>query len=80
MFYGMVFGFFWVLSFIMAMNEFVTIVAAITWYYSDKTIPDDDGIAGDSDVSVGMWWSLRYHGGTLAFGGSCGGCPDAPEE
>uniref|UniRef100_A0A7S3I6Z9 Choline transporter-like protein n=1 Tax=Favella ehrenbergii TaxID=182087 RepID=A0A7S3I6Z9_9SPIT len=67
-FYGMVFGFCWVLAFIMAMNEFVTIVAAITWYYSDKEIPDDDGIPGDSDVSIGMWWSFRYHGGTLAFG------------
>eukprot|EP00806_Schmidingerella_arcuata_P000602 Macronucleus_1543.p1 GENE.Macronucleus_1543~~Macronucleus_1543.p1 ORF type:complete len:274 (+),score=130.80 Macronucleus_1543:1-822(+) len=64
----MVFGFCWVLAFIMAMNEFVTIVAAITWYYSDKEIPDDDGIPGDSDVSIGMWWSIRYHGGTLAFG------------
>jgi len=64
----MVFGFCWVLAFIMAMNEFVTIVAAITWYYSDKEIPDDDGIPGDSDVSTGMWWSIRYHGGTLAFG------------
>lgn len=64
----MCFGFLWVLAFIMAMNEFVTIVAAITWYYSDKSIPDDDGIAGDSDVSVGMGWAVRYHGGTLAFG------------
>lgn len=64
----MIFGFAWVIAFIMSMNEFVVIVSAITWYYSDKTIPDDDGIAGDSDVSVGMWWSIRYHAGTLAFG------------
>jgi len=68
MFWFMCFGFLWVIAFIMAMNEFVTIVAAITWYYSDKTIPDADGIAGDSDVSVGMGWAVRYHGGTLAFG------------
>lgn len=67
-FWFMCFGGLWVIAFIMAMNEFVTIVAAITWYYSDKTIPDDDGIAGDSDVSVGMKWAVRYHGGTLAFG------------
>ncbi len=68
MFYFMIFGFFWVLAFIMAVNEFVIIVAGITWYYSDKEIPDDDGIPGDSDVSTGMYWSVRYHAGTLAAG------------
>jgi len=67
-FYFMCFGFFWVLAFIMAMNEFVIIVTSITWYYSDKEKKDDDGIPGDSDVTVGMWWSLRYHAGTLAAG------------
>ena len=64
----MLFMFFWIAAFIMAINEFVIIVAAITWYYSDKDKPDDDGIPGDSDVSVGMWWSIRYHAGTLAAG------------
>lgn len=68
MFYFMIFGFLWVLAFIMAVNEFVIIVAGITWYYSDKEIPDDDGIPGDSDVSTGMYWSVRYHAGTLAAG------------
>ena len=46
----------------------IIIVASITWYYSDKEIHDADGIPGDSDVTTGMWWSLRYHMGTLAFG------------
>ena len=64
----MIFGFLWVLAFVMAVNEFVIICATITWYYSDKLIEDSDGIPGDSDVSVGMKWSLRYHAGTLAFG------------
>ena len=64
----MLFMFFWIAAFIMAVNEFVIIVTAITWYYSDKEKPDDDGIPGDSDVSVGMWWSIRYHTGTLAAG------------
>ena len=64
----MCFGFLWVIAFVMAMNEFVVIVSAITWYYSDKEKPDDDGIPGDSDISVGMWWSIRYHAGTLAAG------------
>ena len=68
MYWGMIFGFFWVTCFLMAVNEFVTIVAAITWYYSDKEKPDDDGIPGDSDVSIGMYWAYRYHAGTIAFG------------
>lgn len=64
----MVFGFLWLVCFLIACNEFVVIVSAITWYYSDKTIPDDDGIPGDSDVRYGFWWSIRYHMGSLAFG------------
>lgn len=64
----MVFGFIWIIFFLISCNEFVVIVSAITWYYSDKTIPDDDGIPGDSDVRYGFWWSVRYHMGSLAFG------------
>ena len=67
-FYFMIFMYLWVMAFCMAMNEFVIIVAGITWYYSDKEIPDADGIPGDSDVTTGMWWALRYHMGTLAAG------------
>lgn len=67
-FWYMLVMYFWVMAFVMAMNEFVIIIASITWYYSDKTVHDDDGIPGDSDVTTGMWWSLRYHAGTLAFG------------
>ena len=68
MFWYMMFMYLWVMAFCMAMNEFVIIVAGITWYYSDKEKEDLDGIPGDSDVSVGMWWSIRYHLGTLAAG------------
>ena len=62
------FGIIWLITFIIACNEFVVIVSAITWYYSDKTVPDDDGIPGDSDVSTGFKWTFRYHMGSLAFG------------
>lgn len=64
----MIFGFLWIIAFLISCNEFVVIVSAITWYYSDKTVPDDDGIPGDSDVRIGFWWSFRYHMGSLAFG------------
>lgn len=58
------------MAFIVCANEFVTIVATCTWYFSRKDIPDSDGIPGDSEVYKGYLWSIRYHFGSLAFG-SC---------
>ena len=60
MVYAMVFGFMWICSFITSFNEYVTIVAAISWYFSDKTIPDSDGIPGDSEVMLGFKWGICY--------------------
>jgi hypothetical protein len=64
----MYFGILWIISFLMAANEFATITSTATWYFSRKDIPDDDGIPGDSEVGKGLWWTFRYHTGTLAFG------------
>lgn len=58
MLYSMVFFLVWMTFFIISFNDYVTIVAAITWYFSDKTIKDDDGIPGDSEVSLGFKWGL----------------------
>jgi hypothetical protein len=63
-----VFGMLWLMFFIMALNEFIIIVSAATWYYSDKTQKDSDGIAGDSDVCYGYTLGLKYHMGSLASG------------
>jgi len=63
----MIFGYFWIMAFILACNEFVIIVSAATWYFSDKTIPDDDGIAGDAEVYKGFKW-IFVHFGSLAIG------------
>ena len=68
MMYFMVFGIVWLLAFIISLNEFVIVVSAVTWYYSDKTIEDDDGIPGDSDVSYGFKWAFKYHLGSIALG------------
>lgn len=65
---GMVLGMVWISAFIMAANEFTVICAAISWYFSRKDIKDSDGIPGDADVMKGLWWTYRYHLGTLAFG------------
>ena len=68
MIWFMTFGIFWIVAFLMAANEFSVIVSTCTWYFSRKDIPDDDGIPGDSDVGKGLWWTWRYHTGTIAFG------------
>lgn len=62
------FSIFWVISFIIACNEFVIIGSCISWYYSRKDIPDDDGIPGDSQVCKAYTWSMKYHLGSLALG------------
>lgn len=49
-------------------NEFVIVVSAATWYFSNKTIADDDGIPGDSEVWKGFYWIPLYHFGSLAIG------------
>jgi len=64
----MVFGMIWIGSFIVAMNEFVVICSAASWYFSRKDVADKDGIPGDSDIWKGMWWSWRYNCGSLALG------------
>lgn len=58
----------WLMFFILAVNEFIIIVSAASWYFSDKTIKDDDGIAGDSNVSLGYSLAFKYHLGSLASG------------
>lgn len=70
MIYTLWFGIIWIIAFIIACNEFVVIVATVTWYFSRKDIPDSDGIPGDSEVWMGYYWTIRYHFGSLAFG-SC---------
>jgi len=68
MLFGMVFGMFWLTALIMACNEFAIISAAVSWYFSDKSLPCDDGIPGEAEVLSGIWWTFRYQFGTLALG------------
>ena len=64
----MIFGYFWIIAFILSCNEFVIVCAAASWYFSDKTIEDSDGIPGDADVWKGFFWIPRYHFGSIALG------------
>jgi hypothetical protein len=63
-----IFGCLWSVAFLLSCNEFVIVVSAATWYFSNKTIPDDDGIPGDSEVWKGFYWIPLYHLGSLAIG------------
>jgi len=44
MIFWMVWGMIWIGCFIVAMNEFVVICSATSWYFSRKDIADKDGI------------------------------------
>lgn len=60
MIYIMWFGGIWTVFFLTSLNEYITIVAAISWYYSDKKKEDSDGIPGDSEVFLGFKWAFCY--------------------
>lgn len=64
----MIFGCLWTIAFLLSCNEFVIVVSAATWYFSNKQIPDDDGIPGDAEVFKGFLWIPLYHFGSLAIG------------
>eukprot|EP00347_Sterkiella_histriomuscorum_P005869 403354968 len=63
MIYFMVFGILWILSFMIACSQFVIIVACSTWYFSHGS-----DTQGNSKISTGFWWIIRYHTGSLALG------------
>jgi len=64
----MIFGMIWIVEFLAAANQFVTICAAADWYF-DPTL-DEEGkkIAKHADIYIGIGWSFSYQMGTLAFG------------
>ena len=64
----MIFGCLWTMAFLLSCNEFVIVVSAATWYFSNKLIPDDDGIPGDAEVWKGFYWIPLYHFGSIAMG------------
>ena len=58
-----VFCLFWVCELLSAIFKYSLIVGVCTWYFtstSDKR--------GNFTIFKGLWWSLRYNFGSLAFG------------
>lgn len=64
MIWTMIFGLIWIISFIVACNDFVIIVSTITWYFSKKTDEGD----GKASICTGFEWIAKYHCGSLALG------------
>ncbi len=48
---------------LLAMGQFIIIVTVCVWYFSHGT--DKEGSGG---VIKAIWWTFRYHLGSLAFG------------
>lgn len=66
-FWVYLFGFFWVVAFILAIEQFVIGATCCMWYYNSG---GDDQQAGGGGVSISMalGWSFKYHLGSLAMG------------
>ena len=58
-----IFMLFWINAFIMGMSQFVIAASACIWYFE---VNSDTG--GSGSVGRAMWWAIRYHMGSVAFG------------
>ena len=70
MFLYEMFGFFWIVAWIIAIQLFVTCCSVCLWYFGGHG--SDVGEAGEGDKPYGVWislkWAFRYHLGSLAWG------------
>jgi hypothetical protein len=65
-FWVYLFGFFWVVAFILAVEQFVIGATCCMWYYSNGG--DDQSSGGGVSISLALGWSVKYHLGSLAMG------------
>ena len=56
------FGLFWNLAMLLCMSNFVITGAVCFWYHKAQ------GAGKGGIIKTTIWWMLRYHLGTLAFG------------
>jgi hypothetical protein len=59
----MLFGLFWICSFIQAKTKFIAMVSASTYYFNSNKDKK-----GSSEVSTAFRFAYMYHLGTIAFG------------
>lgn len=61
--YAAIFFFFWVTAFLIAVADYVLIVAVCSWYFTENTDK-----RGNFSIFKGYWWAIRYNLGSLLFG------------
>lgn len=61
------FGFFWIVSWIIAVQLFVTCCATCLWYFGGHGSDQGTGDAPQG-VMMSVKWAFRYHMGSLAWG------------
>jgi len=63
------FGMFWLVAWVIAIQIFIVGAVACMWYFSGQ---GSDAADGESENPVGVWiaikWAFRYHLGSLAMG------------
>lgn len=60
------FGFLWTMGFVNAVGFMVVAFVTVFWYFSD--LDDAKKEVPSNGIRQALWWTLRYHLGTLAFG------------
>jgi hypothetical protein len=63
MFWVFMFGFFWIMAFILAILQFTIAATTALWYFGSNS---DE--SPSVSVCKGVSWAFRYHLGSLAFG------------
>jgi len=53
----------WIVAFLLAIEQFTIAATTVQWYFSSSS---DQG--GTGSVCKSIWWAIRYHLGSLAFG------------
>jgi len=57
------FGFLWIMNFIIGVSQFIISAACCLWYFSSTSDSN-----GSGSITTGFYWVFRYHLGSIAFG------------
>lgn len=67
MFIYYLFGFFWLIAFCIAVEQFIIAAVTCMWYFSGQG-SDDHQSQGSVSITLGVKWAMKYHLGSLAMG------------
>lgn len=64
----MMFGLFWIIAWIIAVQIFSTSCTTCLWYFTGSGSDEEAGPKGSYSVWMAVKWGISYHLGSLAFG------------